>query len=507
MILLGAVLAYQCAQYVLRDDFVGLAYVAIICLGAAIVVGILKNWRNGVYFFLAWLLFEDFARKFLGNNMVIYFVKDFLLLVVFSSFVAAWRRKEVTTFRPPFLIPLLIFVWFGLIQIFNPASTHIGYGLMGFKLFFYYVPLLVVGYALLNSEQELRRFFTVHIILALIIVGLGIAQSIIGPKFLNPAVPADEIRELSTLYRVSPITGAFAYRPTSVFVSTSRYANFIMVASLMVLGFSGYLLLRSKRGRLLAFIGVAVCATGAFLSASRGTFMWGLANALATSVAFIWGAPWRQKEAARVFRSIQRVALATGLGIILLFATYPDALLARLAIYQETLSPDSPKNELVHRGWSYPVQNFVGAFNYERWPYGYGIGTTALGGQYVARFFKVKPPVVGVESGYGTLIVEMGIGGLILWLIVSFAILFSAWKVVKKLRGSPWFPLAFVIFWYAFFLLFPATYGGIQSYEDFLMNAYLWLSLGVLFRLPTIALSSQFATLAPAEQSRQAWIR
>ena len=84
-------------------------------------------------------------------------------------------------FRPPFLVPLLIFIWFGVIQIFNPASTHIMYGLMGIKIYFYYVPLMIVGYALLNSERELRRFFTINLVLILLIVSLGIAQSIIGP--------------------------------------------------------------------------------------------------------------------------------------------------------------------------------------------------------------------------------------------------------------------------------------------------------------------------------------
>ena len=101
----------------------------------------------------------------------------------------------------------------------------------------------------------------------------------------------------------------------------------------------------------------------------------------------------------------------------------------------------------------------------------------------------------------------MGIGGLVLWITMVFAILFHAWKVVKKLKGSPWFPLAFVIFWYAFFLLFPATFGGIQPYEDFLLNAYFWLLLGVLFRLPTIALSAQFAANASAAQPQRSWIR
>jgi hypothetical protein len=493
-------IAYEAAQCILDDDFTRLAYAGMAFVGGAIVVAILNNWRTGVYCFLGWLLFEDFARKFMGNNMAIYFAKDCLLFVVLISFLSAYRRKTVKTFRPPFLVPLLIFIWFGLLQIFNPGSTHIMYGLMGFKIFFYYVPLLFVGYALLNSEAELRRFFAVNLVLAIIIISLGITQSVIGPSFLNPAVQAEDLRLLSGLYRVSQITGEIAYRPTSVFVSAGRYANFIMVAWMLVLGFSGYLLLRHKRGRALAFIALPITAAGAFLTASRGSFMWGIINALATSVAFIWGAPWRNGQALRVFRSVQRVAIGIGLGIVLLFFAYPDALLSRLAIYKETLLPSSPTSELGYRSWEYPVQNFLAAFEYERWPYGYGIGTTALGGQYVARFFSAKPPVPGVESGFGTLVVEMGIVGLILWIVMSVAILFSAWKVVKKLKGSPWFPLGFVIFWYAFFLLLPATFGGMAAYEDFLLNAYFWLLLGLLYRLPSISLSAQFAVNDRAAQ-------
>jgi hypothetical protein len=505
-LVVGAFAAYEAAQYVINGDITGLAYAALCLAGVAVVVAILHSWRNGVYFFLSWLLFEDFVRKFLGNNMAIYFAKDFLVLIVYISFFVAVRRKEVTIFRPPFLMPVLIFVWFGVIQIFNPASTSIWYGLMGFKIFFYYVPLIFIGYALLNSEAELRRFFTVNLVLVLVIVSLGITQSILGPSFLNPEVQTEDLRALSSLYRVTA-SGVTAYRPTSVFVSAGRYADFIMVAWILVLGFSGYLLLRQKKGRAFAFIAIPVTAAGAFLTASRGSFLWGMINAAATSVAFIWGAPWRQGEARRVFRSIQRVAIGIGLGIVVLFYAYPDALMSRLAIYEETLTPGSPTSELTHRGWTYPVDNFLGAFYYDRWPYGYGIGTTALGGQYVARFFNVKPPVIGVESGFGTLVVEMGIVGLILWLVMGLAILFAAWRVVKKLKGSPWFPLGFVIFWYAFFLLFPATFGGIQPYEDFLLNAYLWLLLGLLFRLPTLALSAQYAANAPVSEPARRWIR
>ncbi len=63
------VAAYKTADFVIAGDMTGLAFVALAFTGGAIVIAILNNWRNGLYFFLAWLLFEDFARKFLGNNM------------------------------------------------------------------------------------------------------------------------------------------------------------------------------------------------------------------------------------------------------------------------------------------------------------------------------------------------------------------------------------------------------------------------------------------------------
>src|SRR5882757_868229 len=182
------VAAYKVAGYVLAADMTSLAFIALALAGGVIVLVILNDWRNGLYFFLTWLLFEDFARKYLGNNMAIFFAKDVLAAAVYLSFFLAYRRKEVISFRPPFLIPILIFVWFGVLQVFNPASTHIVYGLLGLKLFFYYIPLLLVGYGLLNSEAQLRRFFFINIVLALIIASLGVAQAIIGYTFLNPAV-------------------------------------------------------------------------------------------------------------------------------------------------------------------------------------------------------------------------------------------------------------------------------------------------------------------------------
>ena len=477
-------LAYEAAQLVLEGDVSALVMSGLVFVGLAIVVAILNDWRRGLYLLLGWVLFEDLFRKYLGNNMAIFFAKDVLTIVLYISFFVAKRERLVKTFRPPFLIPLLIFIWFGVIQMFNPASTSIFYGILGMKVYFLYIPLMFVGYSLIESDADVRRFFTFNAILVLIVASLGIAQSILGPKFLNPAVLQDDIRELGTLYRISPISGLSAYRPTSVFVSAGRFSNFLIVCWIVALGFAGYLLLRSRRGRNLAFISVAVIAISSLMSASRGVFMWNAGNAIVVMAAFLWGAPWRQGEARRILRILQRSLLVVGLALIAMMTFFPDKVASRLAIYNETLSPDSPTSELVHRTRDYPLKNLLLAFEHERWPYGFGIGTASLGVQYVVRIMRATPMVIGVENGYGQLIVELGIVGLFLWIILSIAISVSAWNVAKRLRGTPWFPLGFVIFWYAFTLLIPMSYIAFVNYQDYVLNAYLWILLGILFRLP-----------------------
>ena len=80
----------------------------------ALVVHILNDWRSGVLVFLVWLLFEDLARKYLGNSLTVYFAKDFLVAMAYFSFYFAKRRKEVDIFRPPFLVPLALFAALGI---------------------------------------------------------------------------------------------------------------------------------------------------------------------------------------------------------------------------------------------------------------------------------------------------------------------------------------------------------------------------------------------------------
>ena len=479
-------LAYKAGGAILADDFTSLAYTAIVVVGVAVVIAILNDWHRGLYILVAWILFEDFVRKYLGNNMAIYFAKDALAVILYLSFFRARLANRLEKFHIPFRIPLLLFVWLGVMQMFNPASTSIFFGIMGMKIYFLYVPLIYVGYALIQSEADLRRFFSFVSVLILIVASLGIAQSIIGPTFLNPTHLQDDIRELSTLYRVAS-SGAMAYRPTSVFVSAGRFQDFLQLAWLISLAFGSYLFLRGRYDRTLSFTTVSVVSVASLMSASKGVFLWTVGITLIFAAGFLWGAPWRQREATRTLRAIQRTALGVGIGIILLSALFPEEFGARLLFYSDTLMPNSPTSELAERLQNYPLANLEYAFTFPRWPYGYGIGTVSLGGQYVTRIMHAKPVGVGVESGFGNLMLELGIVGLVLWIVMGFSIAISGWKIVKELRRTPWFPLAFAIWFYAMFLFFPQMFLGGSAYQDYLLNSFLWLLLGILYRLRTLA--------------------
>src|SRR5258708_23164406 len=97
----------------------------------------------------------------------------------------------------------------------------------------------------------------------------------------------------------------------------------------------------------------------------------------------------------------------------------------------------------------------MGGCQDERWQYGCGIGTASLGRQYISRIMKVNPLPIGVENGFGTLIIEFGILGLALWLAWTAALLLAQWRVMCKIKGSPHFPTFLSIFCFSFFLLLP----------------------------------------------------
>ncbi|MGB6788450.1 MAG: hypothetical protein WBE20_09975, partial [Candidatus Acidiferrales bacterium] len=445
--------AWEVAGWISAGDDKMLIFAALGAALAVIALTIIKSWRMGFYLFVVWLLFEDLIRKYLGNNMAIYFAKDVLAGLTYISLLLAIRRGEAKTFRPPFLFFLSIFFWLALLQMFNPYSPSILYGILGMKIFFYYVPLIFVGYALVRDDRDLRRFLIACMLLAAVISTLGIVQAIVGPTFLNPATLAPEIRALGSLEKTTPLTNQIFLLPCGVFVSSGRFAFYLLLVAILGFGSAGYFILSSLRGRKIIYAAIALIAVATLLSGSRTTFLYWVMSALILSAACLWGANWQGGGHRRLGKAIRRTALIAAAGLAMFVLFFPAAAASRMEYYVQTLSPGSSDYELGNRSWSYPIQNLTKALSGPHWIVGNGTGTATLGAQYVSELTRKPQPDIGVEEGFGEMIVEMGILAPFLWILWTVSLLWACWKVTRSLKGTRLFPIAVAIFWYAFILL------------------------------------------------------
>jgi hypothetical protein len=160
------------------------------------------------------------------------------------------------------------------------------------------------------------------------------------------------------------------------------------------------------------------------------------------------------------------------------------------------------------RVWDYPVQNFVSAFSQPNWGVGNGIGTASLGTQYVAMLTGTPGPGVGVEEGYGNMIVEMGVVAPFLWILWTAFLLYYSWKVIRRLRETRFFPIALAIGWYAFVLLYLWTFASMAGYENYICNAFLWLLVGILFRLPDLLVNAPSPSVVqPIPRRTLSWVQ
>jgi len=331
-----------------------------------------------------------------------------------------------------------------------------------------------------------------------VVAGLGIIQAVVGPQFLNPSTLAPEIRDLAALDKVTPITQQILHLPSSVFVSAGRYGQYLFSSVVLGMGAAGYLLLHGGRGKRFVLASLGVIAVGVLFCGMRGPLVLSVVSAGAMSLAFLWGAPWRNRQVHRVLKAVRHSVIVMGICLALAAFILPEETGKRWNFYTETLSPSSTSYELSFRAWDYPIHEFMLAFSAPHSVVGNGTGTASLGMQYVAKLLGERPPQNSVESGYGSLLAEFGIAGPILWLIWATALVISCWRVVLKLRQTRMFPLGFAVLWFAFVLLFPQTFGSINSYQDYVMNATLWLLVGILYRLPELIATRPVALPASA---------
>lgn len=452
-------------------------------------LGILRNWRLGVLSFFVWILMEDFCRKWLGNNMLIYAAKDILIgITYFSYFFYGWkiRRSGEGDFRNPLGVPLLLMFSWACVELVNPRISDILVPVLGLRMSFLYVPMIYLGYSFFRNEKDLSRFFILMISLALPVSCLGIAQSIMGYQFLSPeSAPNLDL----SLIRAVPGSRLTVMRVTSTFVDPGRYAMYLFLMVYLGAGLLGYLLVTRPKPSLKLRLWVVLCLSfvlvGLFMCGQRATILWLVLSLPLVGLAYSYATHWRRSSRRRF--SVVKIVLVCAAGLYLASVFFPLQFRSVWAFYDTTIDPTSRYSEMTTRPVSY-WEDIRRALESDVL-LGHGTGTNSVGLQYVASYEagQQKPGDYHVESGFAAVIWEWGIVGLCLWLWWSILLVVKLVQKVIALRFTHYYWLSVSVALFAFFLLFPYFYLGMQVYQQFVTQAFLFFLVGMVFRFPLAA--------------------
>jgi hypothetical protein len=431
----------------------------LIFFGFAVGVWAMLRWKQALQVALVLVVLEGAIRKWLvpGAQDLVYFAKDVVLLGAYAGF---WRSRERVRYRPPAMpalrLALVAGAVFGLFEIFNPALPNLLVGILGWKAYFFYVPLLYVMPAAFDSDVELARFLRRYALLSIPVGLLALAQ------FLSPSSSA-----LNTYARGGEAEGGYVttfgtsafVRVTATFSYISGYASYLFATAILILAILSATKWRFK-GHLKVFLALGMTLLGMLMTGSRGPVF-----TLALLFPFYWYlAVVRERQGGAIFGR-----LVIGLGVLAVLLSYAGGQALSAFEGRAIGSEDAASRFVAPFRAPFDILPDAGLF-------GYGIGTThqtaAAVTQGIAPYSWLNGLITEVESG--RVMLELGPVGFLLIYWTRVYLIFFALRQVLKLRTG--FHRAIATSAFLFFLA--ELPGGVVF--DVTTDIYFWFFGGLL---------------------------
>lgn len=431
----------------------------VIALGAAAVWSI-SRWRTAVKLAMVLLILEGAIRKWLlpSAQDLVYFVKDGILLGAYLGFL---RTRIAHRYRPPANPPLYIALGgaalVGLLQIFNPSLPNFLVGLLGFKAYFFYVPLLFVLPAAFASDSELYLFLRRY---ALIAIPVGFLATF---QFFSSATSQINVYAWGAGDMSEAVTfGSSSYvRVTGTFSFITGFTSYLQANAILLLCLLGQA--RWKlRGQLFHHAALGVTLLSIFMSGSRGPLLF----LLLLFPLYWWLAVVREGGSGATFGRLL-VGLILLAGFLAVFGTE-----ALSAFYGRAASGGEGMQDRLFYPFTvvFDLLPRVGLI-------GYGIGSTHQTAMAVTKGIPPYSWLQGlvVEAETGRVMVELGgIGFLLVYFIRIYMPVYALFKV-GKLRTR--FHRALAV---SAFLFYVSQILGMVIF-DVTAGVYFWFFGGLLF--------------------------
>lgn len=184
-------------------------------------------------FLFIWSLFDGFLGLMFPAKFVL-LSRDVILLGTYFLF---FTRESFTDIMRELKYSLGDAAWFalggffivGLFQIFNPTTPGLIVGLLGFKVVYYYIPIMLLAFTIARDMQTVRRLLMMIVLASIPINIFGIIQFFKGPSWMLGTFGPGLIRALYAYQGVDE--SKVLFRALGTFSAGGIYAIFLVANS------------------------------------------------------------------------------------------------------------------------------------------------------------------------------------------------------------------------------------------------------------------------------------
>jgi hypothetical protein len=448
----------------------GLPILAVITVAA-----IFHRWRCGVYGVFVWLFVGDMIRRLIpGQPPAVMLIGDILLVITFCSFFFRIMIRGKGLWMPPFVITLLLFVAIVVINILNPNSPGILFGIIGLRSYLWYVPLLFLGYYMFTTEDQLLRFCRVLVYAAIPLLVFAVIQYMFHDSaiaLLRPFEAGHQDRSFSL------VEAAVVRKISSVFGDAQRYAMVSMF--LFFLGMAVYL--RSPNSKLLLRAAIMCSFLGVIISASRAAFILSLMGFIAFYLLAL--RPGSFHLGTRTVKTVLLVVLMLPVLLFAIFRYGGDVGLLQVSAFYFAIVERIP--------WMF---GDIGGVFTEVSYWGHGTGAMSQGLHYISggEEWYAKQLALrrgGFESGISKLVFELGIPGLMLFYLLWGSVLYKIANELKKINSFYFKNIAIAVGIFLSLVLVRFSFIHHQVLGDAAILTIIWFFTGVVFGLKRLRTS------------------
>lgn len=406
-----------------------------------------------VYFAFFYTCVEGLVINVLYPARLPYLYKDFMILALYLSVLVPSLDRVLNPSPTSARVTWSLAIFAGLVVFYLlvPTPSSRLAALVAVKQRVFYLPLMLVAYAFARTGADVKRLALAALVFSIPVSLFGIYLYFSGPEGLARLGGT----YATVLYTPTGPSGLSMWRVPGTFTSSGQYGAYLVFNVLLAIGLlatpGGTRRERVVTGLAIPLLVLAMLASGsrASIVVASGSVALALAMSGRLARTAVWGLAF--------YVIVAYGFVAFGPGVYDRFgsiASYEHVERFRQTYFGQLFLPALVEN-----------------------PLGLGLGTATIGARHFSEFYQVML----MESYLGIIAVEMGVVGLLVFLLVPIQVLLLLLKHRRFMATSEqamlWMALAAYILQVCMVLPVSTALDSAPS------NFYFWFTLGLLIRM------------------------